>query len=87
VRRYWNWADVIHLHHNLVALSLLPRKGIRIKPKPLVVHYHGTGFRESPDEHLAQMRENGAIGLVSTLDLWLMAPRELEWLPCPVRMH
>jgi hypothetical protein len=84
VEHYWRWADVIHLHHNLAALSLLRRKSIRVPPRSLVVEYHGTGFREAPERHLNELRRHGALGLVSTLDLWLISPRELEWLPCPV---
>lgn len=84
---YWRWADVVHLHHNFKAFEVFRRKGIRVPPRPLVVEFHGTGFRENPKPHLTDMRQRGAVGLVSTLDLWLLAPRELEWLPCPVRMQ
>jgi hypothetical protein len=83
VAEWWTWADLIHLHHNL-------RQYRRLKhfpPRPLVLQFHGTGFRERPRPLLADMRRHKALGLVSTLDLWLLSPRDLEWLPCPVKVQ
>jgi hypothetical protein len=83
VEEWWTWADLIHLHHNLShfrRLKHFPRR-------PLVLQFHGTGFREKPRPHLAAMRRHKALGLVSTLDLWLLSPRDLEWLPCPVKIE
>lgn len=50
---------------------------------PAVIHYHGTNFRTLWATRLRQQKEHAAIGLVSTLDLWLIRPQELEWLPSP----
>ena len=83
---FWRSADVVHLHHDLVAARRLTGnwKRWRLPPKPYIVEFHGTGFREDPRWHLAEMREYGALGLASTLDLYLLAPDELEWLPAPI---
>lgn len=70
----WRNADAVHLHDGFHNLPSGPRPG-------MVVTYHGTGFREVPDVFLAKQREYGAIGLVSTLDLWLLRPDDVEWNP------
>lgn len=66
----WNAADVHHTH------DYIPELGIR---RPTVVTFHGTGFRESPDELLAYAGD--ARILVSTLDLWLAKPADTTWSP------
>ena len=68
-------ADVIHTNATFRTLERYW--------KPSVVHHHGTGFRQNPEGHLARAREHGAQALVSTLDLWLLAPDETIWLPAP----
>ena len=50
---------------------------------PAVIQHHGTYFREHAPRLLREQRARKAIGLASTLDLWLMAPDDLEWLPAP----
>lgn len=80
VERLWDEADVVHLHNNFRTASILER---RRGDKPAVIHHHGTMFRASRNELLKETRSRGAIGIVSTLDLYLMAPDELEWLPAP----
>jgi hypothetical protein len=72
--------DVIHVRNEFGLYDPLAAK---YGPKPVVIHYHGTRFRSSPNEHIREQRKRGAIGIVSTLDLWLLAPDELEWLPAP----
>jgi glycosyltransferase involved in cell wall biosynthesis len=86
VSEHWRSADVIHLHHNTVAIERLTGgwKGFRLPRRPYIVHFHGTGFREQPQLHLRDMRRFKAIGVVATLDLWLIASDLVEWLPCPV---
>ena len=72
--------DVIHVRNHFGDYDrLVANHG----PKPVLIHYHGSRFRGAPERHLAEQRERGAIGVVSTLDLWLIAPDELEWLPSP----
>lgn len=70
--RWWNEADVVHVHDHC------PQVG---KPRPMVVTFHGTGFRESPAGHLALAKAANARPLVSTLDLWLLAPDDTTWCP------
>lgn len=73
-------ADVIHVRNKFGDYDRLAKK---YGPKPLVIHYHGTRFRSDPNRHIIEQRKRGAIGVVSTLDLWLLAPNDLEWLPAP----
>ena len=75
--------DVIHVRNHFADYDRLAKA---FGPKPVLIHYHGTRFRSDPHRHLAQQRERKAIGVVSTLDLWLIAPDELEWLPSPFRV-
>lgn len=72
--------DVIHVRNRFDTYDDLAAK---YGPKPVVIHYHGTLFRGDPNRFLRQQRERKAVGIVSTLDLWLLAPDELEWLPAP----
>lgn len=76
----WEAADVVHLHNNFRTAEMLER---RKGDKPAVIHHHGTMFRHDRTNLLAQSRRRGALGIVSTLDLYLIAPDELEWLPAP----
>ena len=83
----WEQADVVHLHHDFrsfekaykIARKVLP-------PKPFVLEYHGTGFREHSEYHLIEQRYAKALGVTSTLDLYLLSPKELEWLPPAVNV-
>lgn len=86
VREAWLEAEVVHLHHDFRAAQWITGgyTGRRLPDRPYVIHHHGTGFRESPDPHLAELMGYGAVGVVATLDLWLIAPELLEWLPCPI---
>ena len=68
-------ADVIHVNNTTKTLERYW--------KPTVLHYHGTGFRENPEPYLQRGRERASIIVVSTLDLWLLAPDETMWLPAP----
>lgn len=79
----WSEADVVHLRNDFrVAQMLEGKQG----EKPAVVHYHGSLFRTDPWRRLAEQRKRGSIGLVSTLDLLLIAPDDLEWLPSPYNL-
>lgn len=68
-------ADVIHAHASFIGLE-------RVE-KPMVVHYHGTGFRKNPERALERQRQRNVHGLAATLDLWLLSPLELTWMPAP----
>jgi hypothetical protein len=71
-------ADVIHARNSFRAARLAGALD-----KPLVITHHGTRFRNHPADVLVEQRRHGALGLAATLDLWLLAPDELEWLPAP----
>jgi hypothetical protein len=83
----WDWsqiqelylaADVFHARNDWSTYERLA--GSR-HPLPRLIHYHGTRFRVL---NANLLREQGKQqGLVSTLDLWLIAPDRLEWLPSP----
>jgi glycosyltransferase involved in cell wall biosynthesis len=78
---WWRHADVIHLSHEFFRLRKVER--LKLPDRPKVMHYHGTGYRERSDDLIRHQRAHKAIGLVSSLDLWLLNPDETEWLPCP----
>lgn len=71
ILRDWATCDVAHVHDHI------PEVGKR-KP-PTVVTFHGTGFRETPDDHM-RVAGNATV-LVSTLDLWLLKPDDTTWMP------
>lgn len=89
LKQSWNAADVVHLHHDMVAAERLTGgwKRWMLPAKPYVLTFHGTGFREEPNKHLRQMRQFRAVGVCSTLDLVLLAPDELEWAPPAVNVE
>ena len=83
----WEAADVVHLHHDFRSFEKaykITRKVL--PPKPWVLEYHGTGFRENAEYHLIEQRYAKAIGVTSTIDLYLLSPKELEWLPPAVNV-
>jgi hypothetical protein len=80
LRQMWSEIDVVHAHNDFRAVRMLEQE---FADKPAVIHYHGTSFRGAPFPRLAEQRKRGALGIVSTLDLWLLAPEETEWLPAP----
>jgi hypothetical protein len=79
VRRLFAEADVFHARNDWGTLRSLEGS----KRIPSVIHYHGTNFRTLWPTRLREQRERRAIGLVSTLDLLLIAPDQAEWLPSP----
>jgi hypothetical protein len=80
----WRAADVVHLHDGFWSTSRLEHRN---GEKPYVVYYHGTQFRYHSKVHLKEQRQRGALGLVSTLDLWLLASNDVEWMPVPVEIE
>lgn len=75
-RSLWDRSDVVHLHNNFRTAELL-----ETGPKPSVIHHHGTFFRQNTEAMLADQRRRRSVGLAATLDLYLMAPDDLEWVP------
>lgn len=80
VEGLWRDADVVHLHNTFRTAQMFER---RAGDKPSVIHHHGTQFRERRKQLLYETSQRHAVGIVSTLDLYLIAPDELEWLPAP----
>lgn len=78
--------DLFHMRNVIITRLRESGKVYQIPDRPKVVHYHGTDFRNNVDERIADQREHRALGLVSTLDLWLAAPDEVEWLPAPYNL-
>lgn len=75
----WKAADLVHLHNGFRVARLFERHGDR----PILVQYHGSKYRANPSTLLHEQRRRGATAIVSTLDLWLIAPEDTEWLPSP----
>lgn len=86
----WDAADVVHMHNSMKTERYFLGRGH--KPKPIVLHHHGTHFRDyyrqiNP-EIRAKNREIGARAVVATLDLleqgpgvpWCPASFDLKWL-------
>lgn len=72
--------DVFHAR---LDFGLYDQLAAKFGPKPVVIHHHGSKFRANPNRFIREQRQRGAIGIVSTLDLWLLAPNDLIWLPAP----
>jgi glycosyltransferase involved in cell wall biosynthesis len=82
IAEYWAKADVVHIHHNYHAVDRLMRQRIvGGRHKPYVLEFHGSSFRDDPNRHLREFHRRGKVALVSTLDLYLLAPNVVEWLP------
>jgi hypothetical protein len=79
-REWWKNADVVHLHNDYRTAKVFEQRG---PAKSAIIQYHGSAFRENPQGVLAEQRRRGAIGIVSTLDLHLIAPDDLEWVGSP----
>lgn len=77
VRRLWVDADVVHLNNR----PNIYDRHARVRPKPVLLHHHGTVFRTSPDDPMAIAAAKRWIQAVSTLDLAEIAPDVLHWLP------
>lgn len=69
-------ADIIHLNNSAVAARRLGIRG-----KPMLLHHHGSLFRNNPLHQMAEARHYRAMQAVSTVDLMRMAPERLHWLP------
>jgi hypothetical protein len=79
VRRLAAEADVLHLMQKWWSEDDLP--GYTRKAK--VIHHHGTIFRRNPASMIAATRRFGAVAVAGTLDLVLLDPGGIEWLPAP----
>ena len=68
-------ADLIHLNNSYAAVSRF-----RVQ-KPMLLHHHGSLFREDPAHMLDVARSRRMTQAVSTIDLTRPAPHLLHWLP------
>lgn len=71
-------ADVLHLNNSPRPLM---RFRMAARGKPLLLHHHGTLFRNDPDWMLERARQLRAVQAVSTIDLQRFDPKVLHWLP------
>lgn len=80
VAESYRWADVIVVHNDASILD-----GIVERPdRHVIVHHHGSRFRNNPTEVWEQGKERGvARQIVSTVDLLLSVPvgERAEWMP------
>lgn len=93
VQEWWEWADVIHLHHNFASADWVERgfkRLPRLARKPYVIEFHGVsdfdgGLNRFRSVSAARMacRQRKALPVVSTLNTHLLAPDVFEWVPVP----
>ena len=74
-------AHVIHMRNSLAGLKRL-RGSHNREPFGLVLHHHGSKFREEHKQVWAQNQAAGAFQVASTIDLTLLE-RDVAWLPSP----
>lgn len=72
-------ADVLHFRNGLEGLKRLRASG---RPVGLLLHHHGTRFRDEHATIAASARERRALQVASTIDLTLLEP-DVGWLPAP----
>lgn len=80
VRESYRWADVVVLHNDPTILDNVAN-GVE---RHVVVHHHGSRFRNSPVEVWQQAADRPvALQVVSTIDLLLSVPagHHAEWMP------
>jgi hypothetical protein len=79
IRRLIQRADVVHLNNTYRAAQKFG-----VFRKALLLHYHGTLFRQKPEEFLGLARHHKAAQAVSTVDLLQYDPDNVvRWLPSP----
>jgi hypothetical protein len=76
----YQWADVIHVRNHFADYD---RLASQFGPKPVVYHGHGTKLRSNPAYWVREIKKRNAVAIVSTLDLYLLAPETFTWLPSP----
>lgn len=79
---YYSAADVVHLHNRLIAHRMFDQGDGR----PVVLHHHGTFFREHHPALHKEAKKLRAVEVVSTIDLEMLQPG-LTWLPAPYSME
>jgi hypothetical protein len=82
----WPKADVVHLNNDLRYIERF-RKMLDPNGKRLIIHHHGTMFRTALKYHLDAIRQYRATAIVSTVDLWALAPEHTTWQPQTYQLH
>lgn len=77
VRELAREADILHLNNSDRAYT---RLRLRTRP-PVLLHHHGTAFRNRPQHFLSMAYRNKWLQAVSTVDLMASDPSVLHWLP------
>lgn len=75
-------ADIIHMRNGIEGVKRLLSTRDPKRPFGIVVHHHGTLFRQYHRALYEEAKSVGAIQIASTLDLTLLEPN-VEWLPAP----
>lgn len=76
IRQLAKDADVIHLNNSDVAV-----RQFSVQRKPMLLHHHGSMFRNNPQRMLDIAASRKMVQAVSTVDLREPAPELLHWLP------
>lgn len=84
-KRQWPWAEVVHLNNDLRYIQRF--RDLKTDGKGIVIHHHGTMFRTRPDYHLEALEQYKATAIMSTVDLWAMAPEQTTWMPQAYQLH
>lgn len=80
----WRDADVVHLHNTMAGWTMFGRRDR--KPKPMVLHHHGTAFRDDHARISRVARQLRVVEVASTVDLLKYEPG-LRWLPSPFNLQ
>jgi hypothetical protein len=78
VKRLAMAADIIHLNNSERGLFEL---GMARDKKPMLLHHHGSLFRNNPERMLSMASARKMVQAVSTIDLQRFDTRVLHWLP------
>ena len=78
-KEWWPWAELLHVNNDLRYIERFRR--LQRGKRPMIIHHHGTMFRTRPDYHLKALKEYRATAIVSTVDLWAIAPEQTTWIP------
>lgn len=74
----FDWADVLHLRHRLIAWKQYSGK----RARPTVLHHHGTFFIDNHPKLYPEAKHLGMLQFVSGLEMQEMEPGTV-WLPQP----
>lgn len=77
---WYRWADLVHVGNTLHAWHWWDRG---VQAKRLVLHHHGTEYRDGHAQLAAEARAIGAVQVVSTVDLLGLEPDVDTWVPAP----